>query len=125
MIAFKSKENEKVSSMTRFLNFLIKIRFIPVKIDNDKTKASFKLCNIQTFTFAIVYLGILTLPFLGVTLIYGDIFNIAKKMFEKDNIIDTLSMLFLFGFSSIEFTATHLSWLKRCQLYHPSLWQVT
>ena len=107
MIVIQSKQI-KDTLVSRFQKFLIKISFIPVQIDKENTKDIFKLSNINTFTYIIVYWGIIILPWVLNMLIFKDVSNISKKVTEKANLIDNLSMIGFASVSFIEFPSTPL-----------------
>ena len=101
MIAFEAKKSiakcKKDSLISRLLRFLIKIRFIPVEIDEENTKAVFNWC--RSFLYFIVYWGLLVLC---------SVLNFSKKqkLMFKENVIDTISM---YGFGIISVITFPLS----------------
>ena len=94
--AKKEKSFIKLSMMSKIVNILFKIRFIPVKKDEINTKVLFKLCSIVTLTFIAVYWG---LYFLFMALYIEGVSRVQDVMMEfmmRMNAIDNASM-FAYG----------------------------
>ena len=93
---------ENLSPMSRFLKFLITIKFIPIQKEGEKkAKATFKLFSITTFIYIIVNWVVAPMAFyFNGVILFQDITESWTEMMANSNIIDNISML---GFNFISF----------------------
>ena len=89
----ETEDNSKqLSMMSKLVNILIKIRFIPVKNDAKNLKITFKLCSMVTFTFFVVHFGASFLSYAIYEQIVSSIRDIVTERMMKYNAIDIASI---------------------------------
>ena len=84
-----------MTPLSKFVQILFKLCFIPVKFDTAENKFTFRLCSSVTAIFFLVYWGF----FIGLQLLTQvaalELEDVVWKYFERTNIIDAISgMLF-------------------------------
>ena len=92
--AINGKE-ETLSSMSRFLKFLIRIKFIPIRIEGEKKpKATFRLFSFSMLIYIICYWVILPMAqWFSQCILFQEITEAWTEMLANANIIDYISMV--------------------------------
>ena len=92
----------KMSKLSLLVKFLLKVRFIPIRINNNEPKVAFKLCSTVTLTFIAIYWGSIFL-LVGVNqLIVHQIWDYIMEYMNKKNMIDMVSiMIYNFLFNTL------------------------
>jgi hypothetical protein len=93
MIAIKSVKRSIISQL---VSILLKVRFIPVKIDHQRKRVTIKLCSVVTLTCFIIHWGLFLLINMPVNIAAHQVRYVVVEYFEKTNVIDAISQ-FLFG----------------------------
>ena len=84
------------SNVSRIVQILIKARFLPLELNHDEQKISFRFWSFNTLTFFLVYWGILLGVYLLGQVASQNINHVIEDYFESSNIIDSISLM-LFG----------------------------
>ena len=83
--------NSNLSVVSKIVQMLIKLSFIPVHTDQRNNKVTLILCSTKTITCFIIYGGILLIPYVIIQLVTLQHFDAVILVTEKLNIIDVIS----------------------------------
>ena len=84
------------SIVSRIVQILIKVRFLPLKINHAEQKILFRFCSPVALTFYLVYWGLIICINIVGQLASQKIRYVIEDYFETSNIIDAISLM-LFG----------------------------
>ena len=100
-----SEDAESFTFMSKFINFLIWIKFFPIQKDQNNQKAIFKLFSPATLVFIIIYLGVPSCFVMLNKFLLTEISQAFLIMNGNLNIIDTIS---IYGCNVISLTTFYL-----------------
>ena len=84
--------SSQMSRMSKFINFLIKIKFVPIKIDAEISNSSFKLLSVGTFFYIMLYYGALFLNLVIRSLVFKETWAMVMAQMLEKNSIDMISL---------------------------------
>ena len=80
------------SIVSRIVHILIKVRFLPLELNNPEQKISFRFCSSLACTFYLVYWGLFLFVSLVGQLASQKIRDDIEEYLESTNIIDAISV---------------------------------
>ena len=94
----KDKNTENLSTMSRFIKYLVLIKFVPIQHDQENSKPIFKLFSLTTLAYIMIFLGVPSISALFDRIFFKEVHQLLLEMIRNANIIDKISII---GFSLV------------------------